>query len=163
MTWFTPNEEQGLISRSQILARISAALGGRAAEDIVFGRGEVTTGATQDLQHVTGLARQMVTRFGMSDLGLLSLESQSNEVFLGRDWMTKSEYSEEIAARIDAQVREIITHSYQVALRLLNENRTVMDRLVDLLTEQETIEGDQFRKIVAEYTQVQQQPLAVSR
>ena len=163
LTWFTPNEEQGLISRSQLLARISAALGGRAAEDIVFGRGEVTTGAIQDLQHVTGLARQMVTRFGMSDLGLLSLESQSGEVFLGRDWMTKSEYSEEIAARIDAQVREIVTHCYQVALRLLKENRTVMDRLVDLLSEQETIEGDQFRKIVAEYTQVQQQPLAVSR
>lgn len=163
LTWFTPNEEQGLVSRSQLLAKITATLGGRAAEDIVFGKGEVTTGASQDLQQITSLARQMVTKFGMSDLGLLSLENQNNEVFLGRDWMTKSEYSEEIAARIDAQVREIITDCYQVALQLLQENRTVMDRLVDLLSEQETIEGDQFRKIVEKYTQLPEQQLAVSR
>jgi cell division protease FtsH len=106
LTWFTPNEEQGLISRSQILARIMAALGGRAAEEIVFGKPEVTTGAGNDLQQVTNMARQMVTRFGMSDLGPLSLESQNNsDIFLGRDWVNKSEYSEEIAGKIDAQVR----------------------------------------------------------
>jgi cell division protease FtsH len=163
LTWFTPNEEQGLISRSQLLARITATLGGRAAEDIVFGKAEVTTGAGHDLQQVTSLARQMVTKFGMSDLGPLSLESQNNEVFLGRDWMTRSEYSEEIAARIDAQVREIISHCYQQALQLLQENRTVMDRLVDLLSDQETIEGEQFRQIVAKYTQLPEQKLAVSR
>lgn len=163
LTWFTPNEEQGLISRSQLLAKITATLGGRAAEAIVFGKGEVTTGASQDLQQITNLARQMVTKFGMSDLGPLSLESQNNEVFLGRDWMTKSEYSEEIAAQIDAQVREIISHCYRQALELLQENRTVMDRLVDLLSEQETIEGDQFRQIVAKYAQSSEQQLAVSR
>jgi len=163
LTWFTPNEEQGLVSRSQLLARITATLGGRAAEEIVFGKGEVTTGAGQDLQQLTGLARQMVTKFGMSDLGPLSLENQTNEVFLGRDWMTKAEYSEEIAARIDAQVREIITHCYLMALRLLQENRILMDRLVDMLTEQETIEGDQFRQIVAKYTQRPEQQLAVFR
>ncbi len=163
LTWFTPNEEQGLISRSQIKARITATLGGRAAEDIVFGKGEVTTGAGHDLQQVTNLARQMVTKFGMSDLGPLSLESQNNEVFLGRDWMTRSEYSEEIAARIDTQVREIVSHCYQQALRLLQENRPIMDRLVDLLSEQETIEGEQFRQIVAKDTQLSEQELAVSR
>jgi cell division protease FtsH len=145
------------------LARITATLGGRAAEDIVFGKAEVTTGAGQDLQQVTSLARQMVTKFGMSDLGPLSLESQNNEVFLGRDWMTRSEYSEEIAARIDTQVREIISHCYQQALRLLQENRPIMDRLVDLLSEQETIEGEQFRQIVAKDTQLSEQELAVSR
>lgn len=165
LTWFTPNEEQGLISRSQLLTRITAALGGRAAEEIVFGKAEVTTGAGQDLQQVTSLARQMVTKFGMSDLGPLSLENQNNEVFLGRgDWMTRSsEYSEEIAAQIDGQVREIINNCYQQALRLLQGNRMVMDRLVDLLSDQETIEGDQFRRIVAEYTQFSEQQLAVSR
>ncbi|MEY3403160.1 MAG: hypothetical protein RLZZ86_2776, partial [Cyanobacteriota bacterium] len=94
LTWFTPNEEQGLISRSQILARIAATLGGRAAEEIVFGKAEVTTGAGNDLQQVTNMARQMVTKFGMSDLGPVSLENQNNnDVFLGRDWMNKSEYS----------------------------------------------------------------------
>ena len=163
LTWFTPNEEQGLLSRSQIKARITAALGGRAAEEIVFGKGEVTTGASQDLQQITGLARQMVTKFGMSDLGPLSLETQqNNEVFLGRDWMTRSEYSEEIAAKIDTQVREIITHCHQEAKRLLEETRTLMDDLVDLLSEQETIEGDEFRQIVAKYTPVPKQQLVVS-
>ncbi|MGM3308419.1 ATP-dependent zinc metalloprotease FtsH [Anabaena sp. WFMT] len=165
LTWFTPNEEQGLISRSQILARIIAALGGRAAEEIVFGKAEVTTGAGNDLQQVTSMARQMVTRFGMSDLGPLSLESPNQEVFLGRDWGNKSEYSEEIAAKIDTQVREIVNSGYIKAKELLQENRPVLERLVDLLAEQETIDGDLFRQIVEENTQIQvkDQKLAVSR
>ncbi|HEY9697090.1 MAG TPA: ATP-dependent zinc metalloprotease FtsH2 [Trichocoleus sp.] len=154
LTWFTPNEEQGLISRSQLLARISGALGGRAAEQVIFGDAEVTTGAGGDLQQVSGVARQMVTRFGMSSLGPLSLESQQAEVFLGRDWMSRSDYSEEIAARIDAQVREIVEHCYDEACRIVRENRVVMDRLVDLLIEKETIDGEEFRQIVAEYTAV---------
>jgi cell division protease FtsH len=154
LTWFTPNEEQGLISRSQILARIAATLGGRAAEEIVFGKAEVTTGAGNDLQQVTSMARQMVTRFGMSDLGPLSLENQNNEVFLGRDWMNKSEYSEEIAAKIDATVREIINRCYLQAKEILEENRLILERVVDMLIEQETIDGDVFRSIVADYTEV---------
>ncbi|MCC5628545.1 ATP-dependent zinc metalloprotease FtsH [Nostoc sphaeroides CHAB 2801] len=161
LTWFTPNEEQGLISRSQLKARITATLGGRAAEEIVFGKPEVTTGAGNDLQQVTGMARQMVTRFGMSELGPLSLENQSGEVFLGRDWMNKSDYSEEIAAKIDSQVREIVNNSYIRAIELLQENRIVLERLVDLLIEQETIEGDAFRKIVADNTQVADAQVAV--
>jgi cell division protease FtsH len=139
LTWFTPNEEQGLISRSQLKSRITATLGGRAAEEIVFGKPEVTTGASNDLQQVTGMARQMVTRFGMSELGPLSLENQSGEVFLGRDWMNKSDYSEE----------------------LLEENRIVLERLVDLLIEEETIEGDLFRQIVVDNAQVADAQLAV--
>ncbi|MGH1393777.1 MAG: ATP-dependent zinc metalloprotease FtsH2 [Trichormus sp.] len=154
LTWFTPNEEQGLISRSQLKARITGALGGRAAEDIIFGAAEVTTGAGGDLQQVTGMARQMVTRFGMSDLGPLSLESQQGEVFLGRDWMTRSDYSESIAARIDSQVREIVEDCYETAKKIIRENRTVTDRIVDLLIEKETIDGEEFRRIVAEYTDV---------
>lgn len=154
LTWFTPNEEQGLISRSQILARIAATLGGRAAEEIVFGKAEVTTGAGNDLQQVTSMARQMVTRFGMSDLGPLSLENQNNEVFLGRDWMNKSEYSEEIAAKIDATVREIINRCYLQAKEILEENRLILERVVDMLIEQETIDGDVFRSIVADYAEV---------
>ncbi len=164
LTWFTPNEEQGLISRSQLLARITSTLAGRAAEEIVFGKPEVTTGAGDDLQKVSGMARQMVTRFGMSNLGLLSLENQSSgEVFLGRDWMNKSEYSEEIAAKIDSQVREIISHCYIKSKELLQENRKAMEHLVDLLSDQETIEGDLFRKIVGEYTQLPEPTLVVSQ
>ncbi|MEA5552661.1 ATP-dependent zinc metalloprotease FtsH2 [Anabaena cylindrica UHCC 0172] len=154
LTWFMPNEEQGLITRSQLKARITGALGGRAAEEVIFGPAEVTTGAGGDLQQLSGMARQMVTRFGMSDLGPLSLESQQGEVFLGRDWTTRSEYSDSIAARIDAQVRAIAEECYDNAKKIIREHRSVTDRLVDLLIEKETIDGEEFRQIVAEYTVV---------
>ncbi|MEH2310779.1 MAG: ATP-dependent zinc metalloprotease FtsH2 [Nostoc sp.] len=154
LTWFTPDEEQGLISRSQLKARITGALGGRAAEEVIFGAAEVTTGAGGDLQQLSGMARQMVTRFGMSDLGPLSLESQQGEVFLGRDWTTRSEYSESIASRIDGQVRTIVEECYENSKKLIRDNRTVTDRLVDLLIEKETIDGEEFRQIVAEYVDV---------
>ena len=154
LTWFTPSEEQMLISRAQLLARITGALGGRAAEDVIFGDAEVTTGAGNDLQQVTNMARQMVTRFGMSDLGPLSLESSQGEVFLGRDWMSRSEYSQEVSSRIDEQVRAIVEHCYNDAKDIMQENRSVIDRLVDLLIEKETIDGDEFRQIVSEYAVV---------
>jgi cell division protease FtsH len=154
LTWFTPNEEQGLISRSQLKARITGALGGRAAEEVIFGAAEVTTGAGGDLQQLSGMARQMVTRFGMSNLGPLSLESQQGEVFLGRDWTTRSEYSESIASRIDGQVRAIVEECYENSKKIIRDHRTVTDRLVDLLIEKETIDGEEFRQIVAEYAEV---------
>jgi len=154
LTWFTPSEEQGLITRAQLKARITGALGGRAAEEEIFGHSEVTTGAGGDLQQVTGMARQMVTRFGMSDLGPLSLESQEGEVFLGGGLMNRAEYSEEVASRIDEQVRRIVEHCHDDARRIMRENRVVIDRLVDLLIEKETIDGEEFRQIVAEYTHV---------
>jgi cell division protease FtsH len=154
LTWFTPNEEQGLITRAQLKARITGALGGRAAEEEIFGDAEVTTGAGGDLQQVTGMARQMVTRFGMSDLGPLSLESQEGEVFLGGGLLSRAEYSEKIAARIDEQVRVIVEHCHEDARRIMRENRVVIDRLVELLIEKETIDGEEFRQIVAEYADV---------
>ncbi|MEC4804156.1 MAG: ATP-dependent zinc metalloprotease FtsH2 [Jaaginema sp. PMC 1079.18] len=154
LTWFTPNEEQGLTTRSQLMARIAGAMGGRAAEEEVFGYYEVTTGAGGDLQQVTGLARQMVTRFGMSDLGPLSLESQTGEVFLGSGLMNRAEYSEEVAAKIDDQVREIVEKGHEMACEIIRDNRVVVDRLVDLLIEKETIDGEEFRQIVAEYAEV---------
>jgi cell division protease FtsH len=158
LTWFTPGEDQSLISRTQLRARISGALGGRAAEEVVFGDAEVTTGAGGDLQQVTSMARQMVTRFGMSKLGPLSLESQSGEVFLGGNWGAKSEYSEEIATQIDQQVREIVAECHQEALQIMRENRTAIDRLVDILIEKETIDGEEFRQILAEYRVVPEKP-----
>jgi cell division protease FtsH len=158
LTWFTPSEDQSLISRTQLRARISGALGGRAAEEIVFGDAEVTTGAGGDLQQVTSMARQMVTRFGMSKLGPLSLESQSGEVFLGGNWGARSEYSDEVAAQIDQEVRIIVNECHEDALQIMRDNRTVIDRLVDILIEKETIDGDEFRQIVAEYTVVPEKP-----
>ncbi len=158
LTWFTPAEDQSLISRNQLRARITGALGGRAAEEVIFGDSEVTTGAGGDLQQVTSMARQMVTRFGMSKLGPLSLESQSGEVFLGGNWGARSEYSDEVAAQIDQQVREIVSQCHEESLQIMRDNRTVIDRLVDILIEKETIDGEEFRQIVAEYTVVPEKP-----
>ncbi|EDX86923.1 ATP-dependent metallopeptidase HflB subfamily [Synechococcus sp. PCC 7335] len=155
LTWFTPSEDQMLISRGQLKARICGALGGRAAEEVIFGDAEITTGAGNDLQQVTNMARQMVTKFGMSeDLGQLALESEQGEVFLGGSWGGRSEYSEEIAARIDAAVREIVQKCYEDTVNIVRENRDVIDRVVDLLIEKESIDGDEFRQIVSEYTTV---------
>ncbi|MFO0162919.1 MAG: ATP-dependent zinc metalloprotease FtsH2 [Microcystis sp.] len=154
LTWFTPNEEQGLTTKAQLMARISGALGGRAAEEEIFGYDEVTTGAGGDLQQVSDMARQMVTRFGMSDLGPLSLESQGGEVFLGGGLMTRSEYSEKVATRIDDQVRSIVDHCHEISRQIVRDHREVIDRVVDLLIEKETIDGGEFRQIVAEYAYV---------
>ncbi|ACK68929.1 ATP-dependent metalloprotease FtsH [Gloeothece citriformis PCC 7424] len=160
LTWFTPDEEQGLTSRAQLLARISGLLGGRVAEEIIFGDTEVTTGAGNDIEKITYLARQMVTRFGMSDLGPVALEDESDRAY---DWVSRrSEYSEKVWANIDAQVRTIINHCYSVTKQIIEDNRLIIDRLVDLLIEQETIEGDEFRRLVNEYTQSSDKQLAVS-
>lgn len=93
----------------------------------------------------------MVTRYGMSDLGPYALESGNSEVFLGRDLMSRSEFSEEVATKIDQQVRTIAVRCYAEARRIIRENRTLIDKLVEILLDQETIEGEQFRQIVAEY------------
>ncbi|MFN7678735.1 MAG: ATP-dependent zinc metalloprotease FtsH [Cyanobacteriota bacterium] len=152
LTWFAPDEEQMLISRAQIKARIMGALGGRAAEDVVFGHAEVTTGAGGDIQQVASLARQMVTRFGMSDLGPISLEAGNQEVFLGRDLMTRSDLSDAVSAKIDLAVREIVGLCYQETKDIVSQHRECMDRLVERLIEKETLDGDEFRTIVSEFT-----------
>ncbi len=154
LTWFTPDEDQGLISRSQLMARIAGAMGGRAAEEEIFGNDEVTTGAGGDLQQVTEMARQMVTIYGMSDLGPIALGGQGGEVFLGAGLTSRAEYSEEVASRIDAQVRQIAEHGHQLARKIVRENREVIDRLVDLLIEKETINGQELKQIVSEYAEV---------
>lgn len=145
------NEEMvdsGLYTRAWILDRIVMTLGGRAAEQEVFGDPEITVGASNDLKVVGMLAREMVTRYGMSDLGPLALESQSGEVFLGRGWVAQAEYSEEVAAKIDRTVREIAVTCYEKARQILREHRELVDTLVDKLLDEEIIEGDVFRQIV---------------
>ncbi|OKH44742.1 cell division protein FtsH [Calothrix sp. HK-06] len=157
------NEEvidSGLYTRAWMKDNITMTLGGKASEVEVFGEPEVTGGASGDLKMVTNIARKMVTMYGMTDLGLVALENQNYDVFLGRDWTTRNEYSEQVAIKIDRKVREIATECYQEARRIIRENRALVDRLVDLLIEQETIEGEQFRQIVAEYTQLPEKELA---
>jgi cell division protease FtsH len=161
----TFNEEMvdsGLYTRAWILDRIIITLGGRASEQEVFGDAEVTIGASNDLKAVATLAREMVTRYGMSDLGPLALESPGHEVFLGRDLMSRAEYSEEVSAQIDRQVRAIVVRCYQEACRIIRENRNLLDRLADLLLECETIDGEEFRQIVSQYTDLPERQLVSS-
>ncbi|MDC0277467.1 ATP-dependent zinc metalloprotease FtsH [bacterium] len=154
LTWFSPDEEQMLVSRAQLKARIMGALGGRAAEDVVFGHSEVTTGAGGDIQMVASLARQMVTRFGMSQMGPMALEGGSQEVFLGRDLMTRSDISDAISKQIDEQVRLIVMKCYEETVALVGKHRQAMDKLVEQLIEQETLDGDEFRVVVAEFAEI---------
>ena len=147
LTWFTPEEDQGLVSRSQLLARIITSLGGRVTEQVVFGDPEVTTGASSDLQQVTNIARQMVTRYGMSNIGPIALEDDNNEqMFLG------GEYNEAIADRIDTEVCKIVNHCEQIATEIILDNRVVIDLAVEKLLDAETIDGNEFRELVSQYT-----------
>jgi cell division protease FtsH len=153
LTWFTPEEDQSLLSRSELLARIITTLGGRAAEQVIFGDPEVTTGASNDLQQVTNLARQMVTRFGMSNIGPLALEDENNgQVFLGGGMVQGTEYAENIADRIDEQVCKIINYCEQKAIEIILDNRVIIDLTVEKLLNVETMDGEEFRKLLSTYT-----------
>lgn len=147
LTWFAPEEDQMLLSRSQLIARIITTLGGRVTEQIVFGEPEITTGASNDLQQVTNIARQMVTRYGMSNIGPIALEDDNNEqLFLG------GETNEAVSDRIDAEVCKIIDHCEEVAREIILNNRVVIDLAVEKLLDKETITGTEFRELVSSYT-----------
>jgi cell division protease FtsH len=147
LTWFAPEEDQMLLSRSQLLARIITTLAGRVTEQVVFGDPEVTTGASNDLQQVTNIARQMVTRYGMSNIGPIALEDDNNEqMFLG------GESNEAVADRIDTEVCKIINHCEQIATEIILDNRVIIDLIVEKLLDAETIDGNEFRQLVSNYT-----------
>ena len=153
LTWFTPNEDQTLLSRSALLARIIGTLGGRAAEQVVFGDPEVTTGASSDLQQVTNLARQMVTRFGMSNIGPMALEDENTgQVFLGGNMQQGPEFAENIADRIDDEVCKIIDYCEQKAIEIISDNRVIIDLIVEQLLDVETMDGEEFRELLSTYT-----------
>ena len=146
-----PSEELGLETKAYFLDAITMILGGRASEEVVFGKDEITTGAQGDFVQVTKLARQMVAQLGMSDLGLVALDSPNHEVFLGRDWLNPAEYSKETALKIDQEVRKIVMQCYQRAVHIIQSNRALCDRLVELLLDRETLDGEEFRQIASEY------------
>ena len=151
LTWFTPDDEQTLVSRAQLKAN-NGRIRGRAAEDVVFGEGEITTGAGGDFQQVASMARQMVTRFGMSNLGPISLEGGNQEVFVGRDLMTRSDVSDSISKQIDESVRLMVKECHKETYSIVSENREAMDKIVDLLIEKETLDGEEFVSILSKYT-----------
>ncbi len=145
LTWFAPEEDQTLVSRSQLLARIVATLGGRVTEQIVFGDPEVTTGASSDLQQVTNIARQMVTRYGMSSIGPIALETDNNDPMGG-------DYNPAVANRIDGEVCAIINHCEKIAKEIIKDNRVIIDLAVEKLLDVETIDGEEFRTLLQEYS-----------
>jgi len=153
LTWFTPSEDRmdsGLYSRSYLQNQMAVALGGRIAEEIIFGDEEVTTGASNDLQQVARVARQMVTRFGMSDrLGPVALGRQQGNMFLGRDIASERDFSEETASAVDDEVRNLVEQAYRRAKAVLTENRAILDRLAEMLIEKETVDADELQELLA--------------
>ena len=143
-----PQEDKYTVIQSEILANITVMLGGRVAEEIVFG--EITTGAANDFENATDLARKMVTEFGMSDkLGPLTLGTKHGPVFLGRDLFESQNYSDEIAYEIDKEVRRIIDECYSRARAVLTEHKETLDRIAKALLERESLQSDELDTLVA--------------
>ena len=142
----TPREEKFMLTKTDLQSKITGLLGGRVAEDIVFN--EISTGASQDIERATKIAREMVMSYGMSDLGPIQYEHSGGNVFLGRDYSNSSNYSGQIAFEIDKEVRRIIDECYDHAKRLIQENRPLMDLLVDALLENETLTAENIENIV---------------
>ncbi|GMY08878.1 ATP-dependent zinc metalloprotease FTSH 2, chloroplastic [Fagus crenata] len=155
LTWFIPTDDPTLISKQQLFARIVGGLGGRAAEEVIFGEPEVTTGAAGDLQQITGLAKQMVTTFGMSEIGpwsLMDSSAQSADVFMRM--MARNSMSEKLAEDIDDAIKRISDRGYEIALRHIKNNREAIDKIVEVLLEKETMSGDEFRAILSEFVEI---------
>lgn len=147
-TAYKPDEDKNHETRSHLIERIIVALGGRAAEEIVFG--EVSTGAYSDLKAANGVARNMITKYGMSEkLGNLIFGNENDEVFIGRDFAQARNYSEEVAAEIDREVKKIIDSCYERTLNILKENLSKLHKIAETLMEKEKIEGQEFEEIFA--------------
>ena len=143
LTWFVPDEEnQTLISRDQLLARIIVTIAGRVSEKIIFGSPEITTGTSKDLQRVTAIARDMVTKYGMSRLGPIAYEGNENS----------SRPNERTINKIDVEVCRIINHCENIAKKILLDNRVIVDMIVEKLLESETLDGEELRNIIKNYS-----------
>jgi len=146
VTWFRPDEDRLLYSRKKLLANLAYALGGRVAEEIVFD--DITSGAANDIEQVTRMARTMVTRLGMSgEMGPLQYGQKEELIFLGREISEQRDYSEAVAEKIDQEVRRIVEEAYTLAKKLLNQYRTQLDGVAHKLLEAETMTREEFEAI----------------
>jgi cell division protease FtsH len=146
-----PTEDRYLMTRSELLDRLAVLLGGRVAEELVFG--EISTGAQNDLQRATDIARSMVTEYGMSDrLGLVTYERPRQPMFLPESFAPGKAYSEEKAAQIDEEVTGFVEEAHQRVLKILSERRNVLDDLSQLLLQKESVQGEELRKMLSEST-----------
>ncbi len=152
LTFFTPSEERmesGLYSRAYLQNQMAVALGGRVAEEIIYGEDEVTTGASNDLKQVAQVARQMVTKFGMSDkIGPVALGRSQGGMFLGRDIASERDFSEDTAATIDSEVSDLVEVAYQRATKALIDNKNVLEELTQLLIDKETVDSQEFQDLL---------------
>jgi cell division protease FtsH len=143
-----PQEDKYLVSKQELKQQITGIMGGRAAEEIVFG--DVTSGAENDIQRATQMARRMVTQWGMSEkLGTVAMGQKEELVFLGRDLGEQRNFSEEVAQLIDEEVRSMIKEAYETAKRILTEHRVKMDTVVERLKVQETMDAAELDEILA--------------
>jgi cell division protease FtsH len=147
VTQTLPAEDRYNLTQRQMLAMIKHAMGGRAAEELVFGH--LSTGASDDLRQATRMAREMICRFGMSDaIGPVSFDEESGDVFLGRDFVTRKNYSEKTAEQIDEEVKRLLTELYDEARRMLADNRQLLDRIAEALLERETLETVDLKRLL---------------
>ena len=148
-TMYRPTEDKSFISKTEMLENIVSLLGGRASEELVLG--DISTGASNDIQRATQIAKAMVTKYGMSDrIGTITLGSDNDEVFIGRDWGHEKSYSEETAGVIDEEVKRIIDNAYAEAKSILTAHRDKLDRVAEVLVEKEKITGEEFDNIFEE-------------
>jgi cell division protease FtsH len=148
-TLFLPEEDRSYMSRAHFEAQLVALLGGRIAEELIFGPVEITTGASGDIQQVTRIARAMVTRYGMSEkLGPIAFGEKEELIFLGREISEQRNYGDEVAREIDAEVHRIVSLAYGRARHLLVENRAVLDDMANALIEFESLDGERLRALL---------------
>jgi len=144
-----PTEDRYLMTRSELLDRLAVLLGGRVAEELVFN--EISTGAQNDLQRATDIARSMVTEYGMSDrMGLVTYERPRQPMFLPGNFAQSNTYSEEKASQIDGEITRFIDEAHQRVKKILSERRKILDELAHLLSEKESVQGDELRKMLSE-------------
>ncbi|MFF2052898.1 ATP-dependent zinc metalloprotease FtsH [Leifsonia sp. NPDC058194] len=156
-TMVMPLEDKYSVTRNELLDQLTYAMGGRVAEEIVFH--DPTTGASNDIEKATSIARKMVTEYGMSaDIGSVKLGQANGEMFLGRDMGHQRDYSERIAERVDAEVRELIEKAHDEAWEVLNNNRAILDRLAASLLEQETLDHNQIAEIFSDVEKLPERP-----
>ena len=149
VTWTKPKDEKVHTNKAKLLAQITVSLGGRAAEEIVYGKDRVSTGASQDLINVTNIARKMVTAWGMSDkLGNMAYGKNQENVFMGRDFGHQKDYSEQVAFEIDEEMKRIVDEKYEEAKKLLSENRDMLEAISKELLDKETLDASEFDDIM---------------
>jgi cell division protease FtsH len=150
ITFSLPEEDRHNYTKAYILGRLAMAYGGRVAEELVFGPDKVTTGAAQDIQQATEMARRMVTQFGMSDVvGPIAVGDREAEIFLGREVVQRREVSERTAELVDTEVKRVLTEAYEQARTILSAHRDALDRLAAALLERETLDRDEVELVVA--------------